>query len=92
VVPDLRRVVEDADLVGLARAAGDDLLQRQVRELGAGNQLVKVVDIRLVMLAVVEPHGVGGDDRVERVVGVRQGGQDVDGAHGASFRFGLRDR
>jgi len=72
VVPDLGRVVEDGDLLGVARGGGHDLGERLVGEVGARDQLVQVVHVALVVLAVVEADGVGGDHRVQRVVGIGQ--------------------
>jgi hypothetical protein len=73
VVPDLRRVVEDAGLVGLAGRRLDDGLERLAFELPALDEVVEVVDVGLVVLAVVESQRVGGDDRGERAFGEGQG-------------------
>jgi hypothetical protein len=80
VVPDLRRVVEDA-----AARLAHDVLERQVLEFGARDELVQVVDVGLVMLAVVELQGFLGDVRGQGVDGIGQGGQLV-GHGGSSLR------
>ena len=54
VVPGLRGVVKDRGLLGLPRRGEDDLLERQIRERCAGNQLVQGVDISPVVLAVMK--------------------------------------
>jgi hypothetical protein len=57
VVPDLRRVVEHA-----ARRLADDVLEGQVLELGALDQVVQVGDVGLMVLAMVELERLLGDD------------------------------
>lgn len=42
VVPRLRGVVEEGNLVGLAGNGGDDFLERQIGVFGAGDQFVEV--------------------------------------------------
>src|SRR5690554_7384005 len=49
VVPDLGSLVEDS-----AGGLLDDLLERHVLEFGARNQVVELVDVRLMMLAMVK--------------------------------------
>ena len=51
VIPRLRRIIEDAHPLGLAGRRGHDLLEGQVRELGARDQLVGGLNVGLVMLA-----------------------------------------
>ena len=64
VVPDLGGVVED-----LALGGAHDVLERQVLILGAGNELVQVVHVGLMVLAVMVFDGLGGDVRAQRVLG-----------------------
>src|ERR1019366_3084313 len=64
VVPDLGSVVEDFALGG-----AHDVLERQVLILAAGNELVQVVDVGLMVLAVVVFGGLGRDVRAQRVFG-----------------------
>src|SRR5262249_21373379 len=59
----------------LARGFVDDLLERRRFVLGPLHEIVEVVDVRLVMLAVVERDGIGADDGLERVFGPRQRGK-----------------
>src|ERR1035437_5584262 len=54
VVPDLGGVVED-----LALGGAHDVLERQVLILGAGNELVQIVHVCLMVLAVVVFEGLG---------------------------------
>src|SRR5690606_21780924 len=68
VVPDLGCVIENAALGGT-----DDLDQVLVLELGAGDQLVEVGDIGLVVLAVVVIQRFGAHVRGQGVFGERQG-------------------
>src|ERR1035437_1379643 len=63
VVPDLGGVVEDFALGG-----AHDVLKRQVLVLGAGNELVQVVHVGLMVLAVVVFDGLGGDVRAQRAL------------------------
>src|SRR5690606_18158501 len=76
VVPDLGGVVVDA-------AAGllDDLFQRQSFKLGAGDQVVQVGDVSLMVLAVVVLKSFGADVRSQSVLSVRQWGKRM--CHGA---------
>ena len=70
VVPHLGGVVEHATL-----RLPDDLFQRGVFKLGAGNHAVEIGDIGLMMLAVVEINGFGRDMRFKRGAVVGKGGQ-----------------
>ena len=72
VVPSLRRIVENARVLGLARRRGHDLLERQVCKLGARDELVRGLDVGLVMLAVMKAQRLGGNHRLERVLGIGQ--------------------
>ena len=69
VVPDLSGVVEYA-----AARFLHDILERQRFEFRAGDQVVEVRHIGLVMLAVVEIDGFRRDVRLQRVLRVRQFG------------------
>jgi hypothetical protein len=73
MVRDLRGIVEDAARRGLF----DDGLQRELCKLGPRDQLVEVVNIRLMMLAVVVLHGLKRDVRRQSVLRIRQLGQFV---------------
>ena len=72
-VRDLRGIVEDA----VRGCPVDDGLQRELCNLGSRNQLVEVVDIRLMMLAEVVLHGLKRDVRRQTVLRTRQLGQFV---------------
>jgi hypothetical protein len=76
VVPDLGGVVEDA-----ARRVLHDLLEARVLLRRAGDELVQVGDVRLVVLAVVVVQRLGADVGGKAVFGPGQGGK-FDG-HGA---------
>jgi hypothetical protein len=82
VIPDLGGIVEHAGLVGLAGGFENDALKRLAFKRRAGNELVEIVDVGLVVLAVVEAQGIGADDRVQRIVGIRQGRKADDLAYG----------
>jgi hypothetical protein len=61
----------------------DDLVQALALQRRVGlDRLVEIVDIGLVMLVVVELHGLRVDVRLQRIVGVGQRG-DFEG-HGVS--------
>ena len=64
MVPDLGGVVEEFALGG-----AHDVLEWQVLILGAGNELVQVVHVGLMVLAVMVFDGLGGDVRAQRVLG-----------------------
>ncbi len=55
----------------------DQLFHRQVGVFGAFQRSVDVVDVRLVMLGVVDFHRRCVDMRLERVVGVGQLGEGI---------------
>src|SRR6476469_6698335 len=62
------------DLLGQRVEHGQHLLDGAVRVLGAGKRLVRVVDVGLVMLVVVEAHRLLVDGRFQRpVVGGKRG-------------------
>ena len=61
-----------ADVVGQDLDRGEDVLDRAVGPLGAVERLVRIVDVGLVVLAVVDLHRTRVDVRLERVVGVGQ--------------------
>src|SRR5690606_3424705 len=67
VVPDLGGVVEDATAGGL-----DQLFQALVLVGGAGDQVVQIHDIGVVVLVVVVLQGFLGNVRFQSVVRVRQ--------------------
>src|SRR5207245_7985952 len=75
VIPVLRRVVVNGAALRDAVGRGDDRLELHVGIGRARHGLVEIVDVGLVMLAVVDAERVGGDHRVQCVVGVGQGGQ-----------------
>jgi hypothetical protein len=60
MVPDLRRVVKYRRRTGFVFGRSDDLVERHLGELGARNELVKRIDVRSVVLAVMKT------DRVRR--------------------------
>ena len=68
------RVVADGGplLLGEQIELDEDLLHRLVRPLGSREGGVRVVDVRLVVLVVVEPHCLLVDRRLERSVAVRE--------------------
>ena len=72
MVPHLRRVVVERRLVGLVVRRLDDLLERLGLEVGALHERVRLVDVALVVLAVMEADDVRRDARRERRVRVRQ--------------------
>lgn len=69
--------------------AGDQLLHRPVGELRAFDCRIEVVDVRLVMLGVVDFHGLRIDVRLERIVGVRQCWQCMRHSMCSVEKFGL---
>ena len=73
VVEVLGGVVEDASV--LAEACLDDLFEPLTLEAGAGQKLVQIVDISLVVLVMVKLERLGRHVRLERFIGVRQGGK-----------------
>ena len=75
-----------ADILRQAIQLLDELLDRGPVEIRALDGLVDVVDVGLVMLVVVDPHGLLVDRRRERVVVVGQGRQVV--GHRLSFDSG----
>ena len=84
-LPEQRVVVVPAAVVADGAAlvlgdrveVGDDLLDRRVGEVGALERRVDLVDVGLVMLVVMERHRLLVDVRLQRVVGVRKGGNLV---------------
>ena len=68
VVQDLAGIVED----WAGRSSTYNLLQRLPFESAAGQQLVKVVDIGLKVLSVVERDGSGADHRLQCISSVRE--------------------
>jgi len=67
VVPILRRVIEDGDAGGIGGRRLDDVLEGLVRQVGALDRLVQIVDISAMVLAVVKSKRISRDDRRERV-------------------------
>ena len=68
-------VVEDRRLRIVLRGFTNDFDQRLGRQRRAVGQLVQRIDIGLVMFAVMELERLGRHDRLERVLGIRQGGK-----------------
>src|SRR5690606_12479744 len=68
VVPDLCSVIEHA-----AGRLLDDVFKRCGFQFGAGDEVVQVGDVRLMMLAVVELQGFCGDGGGQRIECVRKG-------------------
>src|SRR5690606_2702334 len=77
VVPDLGGVVEDRHLVGLLPGLLDDVLQAQVGQRLAGDELVELVDVRRLVLAVVILDRLLRDDRRQGVLRPRKLGKSV---------------
>ena len=75
MIQDLAGVVEDGGQRAHRGADGgldDDVFQGHRLELGAGDELVKIVNITLQMLAVVEGEGLGADRGRKGVGRVRE--------------------
>ena len=70
VIPDLRRVIENAAAAGL-----DQLFQGSVRFRLPFHRRVQLVDVSLVMLTVVKVDGLSADVGREGITGVGQSGQ-----------------
>src|SRR5664280_3843734 len=85
VVPDLGGIVEHRRLVGLAGRRLDDRDEIHVGFGLSGHHAGEVVEVRLVMLAVMEAARVLRDEGLERVVGPGKRGKN----HG---RRSFRDR
>ena len=51
---------------------GDQLLDRLISQIGAFERLVQIVDIRLVMLVVMDFHRLGIDVGLQRIERIRQ--------------------
>src|SRR5215813_2255682 len=79
VVPDGGALVLGDDL-----EVGEDVLDRPVGPLGSLQRFVRVVDVRLVVLVVVDAHRLLVDVRLERAVVVRQR-RDLEGHRSAPF-------
>jgi hypothetical protein len=75
VVPDLGGVVEHTSLVGVAGHGGDRLLEALALQFGAGDQVVEIGHVGVVVLAVVKLQGAAGDVGLERIKAVGQRGQ-----------------
>ena len=70
MIQNLPGIVEDGRERPDRRADGgldDDVFQGHRLELGAGDELVEVIDITLQMLAMVEGQGLGADCGCQRV-------------------------
>ena len=70
MIQNLPRIVEDRGERphrGPHRGLDDDVFQGHRLELGAGDELVEVIDITLQVLAVVEGQGLGADGGRQRV-------------------------
>ncbi|MNP18007.1 hypothetical protein D3C76_1104600 [compost metagenome] len=84
-LPEQRMVGMTASLVdhrrtqGLGKRldAGDQFFDRPLDKLSPLQRRVEVVDVSLVVLAVVNLHGLGIDVRFQRIVGVRQCRQGI---------------
>jgi hypothetical protein len=61
------------DVLGKGVEHREHLLDRAVRVVGAGEGFVRVVDVRLVVLVVVEAHRLLVDRRRQRPVAVGEG-------------------
>ena len=75
MIQDLAGIVEDRGERphrGPDRGFDDDVFQSHRLELRASDELVKIVNITLQMLAVVEKQGLGADRGREGVGGVRE--------------------
>src|SRR5579862_386100 len=77
VIPDLGGIVEDR-----AARLGHQLLERGILQLRAGDQLVQLVDVGLVMLAVVVIKSLTRHVRLERIARIGQLGQSDRGMGG----------
>jgi hypothetical protein len=81
-------VVADSSLLVFGHGVeqpSEQRLDRMAVELGACNRLVQVVDVRLMVLPVVDAHRLLVDRRLERVVVVGKRGELVGHWH---FSFG----
>ena len=61
MVPNLRRIVEDAGFARIANRRLDDVLKTSAFEVSSTDQFVELVDIGSVMLPVVKDQGLGGN-------------------------------
>ncbi|MNT64102.1 hypothetical protein D3C72_2019730 [compost metagenome] len=55
----------------------DQFFHRPLGPLGAFDSSIEAVDVGLMVLAVVDLHGLGVDVRLQRIVGVRQSRQGM---------------
>jgi hypothetical protein len=69
----LRGVVEYRRRARLAGRRRNNGFERLPLEFGAGDQLVQRLDVGLVMLALLKPYRLRGNDLRQRVFGVLQG-------------------
>ena len=75
MIQDLPRIIEDRGERphrGPHRGFDDDVFQGHRLELGAGDELVEVIDITLQVLAVVERKGLGANRRRQRLGRIRE--------------------
>jgi hypothetical protein len=72
VIPSLRSVVEDAGVLGIACSQGHKLFEWKIGKLGARDQLIRVLDVRSVVLAVMKAQRLGGNDGLESVLRIRK--------------------
>ncbi len=74
MVPDLRDLIEQALIAGLV-GLRNRFLDAGLVQVGTGNQLIGLRHIGIVMLLVMKAERVGRVMRLQRVVGVGQGGK-----------------
>src|SRR5437762_1002142 len=72
VIPSLRRAVEEFGLVGLSRARHYDLVETLPFEVGPLDELVDLVDIRLMVFAMMKAQRPCRDHGCESILGIRQ--------------------
>ena len=62
MIPCLSRVVEQSLVFWFVHGGAYDLIQGPARELGLDDELVQLIDVALVMLTVVNPERILGND------------------------------
>lgn len=72
MIPRLRRAVEQVGSIRLSRTRKDNALERLSLQVASSNQLVYLGDVGLVMLAVMDPHRIRGNDGGKCVFGIGQ--------------------
>ena len=86
VVPDLGGLIEQPSRTGLL----NDFLQGHILVFGAGNHAVELVHVGLMVLAMVELQGFGGDMGFQGVLGIGQIRQFK--GHTGSLLYGIEKR